>query len=293
MQRFASRLVQSFGIIALFLGAALLGTATGVLFAFVGDLPQISALDDYSPSTITRVLGRDGSVVGEFATERRRSSPTSRFPKSCATRSSRPRTASSSATAASASRASSSRSCKDVVYQRALGRQHAHAAARAQAVPDRRHDARNARSRKRCSRSRSRSGTRSRKSSRCTATRCPGATARTASRRRRSSTSPSPAKDLTLDEAAMIAGIIQSNVRQSPYVNMQAAMRRRNYTLDRMVDEGFITRGRGRRRQEAADRHARRSRRRRRRSRRTSSRPSACTSKNGTARRRSTKTASS
>ena len=71
MQRLASRLVKSFGLIALFLAAALLGTATGVLFAFVGDLPQISALDDYSPSTITRVVGRDGAVVGEFATERR------------------------------------------------------------------------------------------------------------------------------------------------------------------------------------------------------------------------------
>lgn len=71
MRRLGSRLVQSFGLIALFLGAALLGTTTGVLFAFVGDLPQISALDDYSPSTITRVTGRDGSLVGEFATERR------------------------------------------------------------------------------------------------------------------------------------------------------------------------------------------------------------------------------
>src|ERR1044071_5898573 len=64
-------LVRSFGIIALFLGAAFAGTAGGVLFAFVGDLPQISALDDYSPSTITRVLGRDGSTIGDFATERR------------------------------------------------------------------------------------------------------------------------------------------------------------------------------------------------------------------------------
>ena len=40
-----------------------------------------------------------------------------------------------------------------------------------------------------------------------------------------------PAKDLTLEEAALIAGILQGNVRQSPYVNMDAAMRRRNYTL--------------------------------------------------------------
>src|SRR5436189_5083310 len=67
----AMRLVRSFGLVALFLAAAFFGIASGVLFAFVGDLPQISALDDYSPSTITRVLGRDGSVVGEFASERR------------------------------------------------------------------------------------------------------------------------------------------------------------------------------------------------------------------------------
>ena len=71
MRRLSARLVRSFGVIALFLVAALLGTASGVLFAFVGDLPQISALDDYAPATITKVLGRDGSVVGEFAIERR------------------------------------------------------------------------------------------------------------------------------------------------------------------------------------------------------------------------------
>ena len=65
------RLVRGFGLTALFIAAAFFGIASGVILAFVGDLPQISALDNYSPSTITRVLGRDGSVVGEFATERR------------------------------------------------------------------------------------------------------------------------------------------------------------------------------------------------------------------------------
>jgi penicillin-binding protein 1A len=64
-------LARTFGFATLFLAAALAGTISGVLFAFVGDLPQISALDDYSPGTVTRVLGRDGAVVGEFATERR------------------------------------------------------------------------------------------------------------------------------------------------------------------------------------------------------------------------------
>ncbi len=50
---------------------AALGAASGVLFAYAGDLPQISALDDYAPSTITRVYASGGEVVGEFATERR------------------------------------------------------------------------------------------------------------------------------------------------------------------------------------------------------------------------------
>jgi len=42
-----------------------------VLFAYSGDLPEVSALDDYSPNTITRVLGKDHQLVGEFAVERR------------------------------------------------------------------------------------------------------------------------------------------------------------------------------------------------------------------------------
>ena len=46
-------------------------SSAGVLFVYAGDLPQISALDDYAPSTITRVYAADGAVVGEFATERR------------------------------------------------------------------------------------------------------------------------------------------------------------------------------------------------------------------------------
>ena len=58
-------------VVALFLRAALLGTVGGFLFAYGGDLPEISALDDYQPNTITRLLARDGHVIGEFATERR------------------------------------------------------------------------------------------------------------------------------------------------------------------------------------------------------------------------------
>lgn len=65
------RVAQRAGLVALFVAAALLGTLSGVLFTFADDLPEISALDDYKPSTITRLLARDGQVIGEFATERR------------------------------------------------------------------------------------------------------------------------------------------------------------------------------------------------------------------------------
>ena len=65
------RLARRAALIALFLIAAVAGTLGGLLFAYAGDLPQISALDNYRPNTITRVLARDGQEVGSFATERR------------------------------------------------------------------------------------------------------------------------------------------------------------------------------------------------------------------------------
>ena len=49
------------------------------------------------------------------------------------------------------------------------------------------------------------------------------------------------AKDVSIEEAALIAGILQANVRQSPYVNREAALRRRNYALGRMAEVGYIT----------------------------------------------------
>jgi penicillin-binding protein 1A len=70
-RRVAVRVARQAGLVILFVVAALLGTLSGVLVAFAGDLPEISALDDYRPSTITRLLARDGQTIGEFATERR------------------------------------------------------------------------------------------------------------------------------------------------------------------------------------------------------------------------------
>src|SRR4030095_16894299 len=65
------RVVRNAGLIALFIVAALLGTVGGVLFAYSSDIPEVTALDSYQPHTITRLLARDGRVIGEFAIERR------------------------------------------------------------------------------------------------------------------------------------------------------------------------------------------------------------------------------
>jgi penicillin-binding protein 1A len=69
-RRVALRVAQA-GLVLLFVIAAVLGTLSGVLVAFAGDVPEISALDDYRPNTITHILARDGQTIGEFATERR------------------------------------------------------------------------------------------------------------------------------------------------------------------------------------------------------------------------------
>ena len=63
--------VKQAGLIGAFTAAGLLGAATGVLFAYSPDLPEITELDDYAPNTITRVYSRYGEVIGEFATQRR------------------------------------------------------------------------------------------------------------------------------------------------------------------------------------------------------------------------------
>ena len=50
---------------------ATLGLVSGAIFAYAPDLAIIAELDDYAPGTITRIHARDGQLIGEFATERR------------------------------------------------------------------------------------------------------------------------------------------------------------------------------------------------------------------------------
>jgi penicillin-binding protein 1A len=234
------RLVRNFGLVALFLAAALFGIASGVMFAFVGDLPQISALDDYSPGTITRVLGRDGSVVGEFATERRQLVTYDQIPVNL-------RNAIIAAEDAAFFSHSGLRferifvsAVKDMFRMRkgfgasTLTQQ----LARKLFLTDDKTWERKIKE------------------------------ALLAIQIEKRYTKPEiftlycnkmywghgvygveaasqlyfakSAHDLTLDEAAMIAGILEGNVKQSPYVNMPAAVFRRNYALDRMAAEGYI-----------------------------------------------------
>src|SRR6185436_12133830 len=48
-----------------------LGATAGVLFVYNSDLPQVDQLEDYRPSLITEVYADDGQVIGSFALERR------------------------------------------------------------------------------------------------------------------------------------------------------------------------------------------------------------------------------
>jgi penicillin-binding protein 1A len=65
------RVARRAGIAALFVLTVLLGSLGGVLFAYADDVAEVSALDDYQPNTITRLLAENGAQIGEFATERR------------------------------------------------------------------------------------------------------------------------------------------------------------------------------------------------------------------------------
>ena len=71
MAHYVIRVARNAGLVALFIAVAMLGALSGVLFAYAADLPQVSALDNYTPSTITRIYSASGQAIGEFATQRR------------------------------------------------------------------------------------------------------------------------------------------------------------------------------------------------------------------------------
>jgi penicillin-binding protein 1A len=246
--RLAVRYARYTGIAALFIAAALLGTISGVLFAYSDDLPEVSALDNYSPNTITRVVGRNGQLVGEFAVERRVVVRYGDIPphlrnailaaedagffehsgfsisrmflalmRDIATRGKSPggstitqqlsRDLFAQEIGFSIGNRSWERKIKETLVSMRIEKRYTKEEIFTFYANQiyYGHGAY-------------------------------GVEAASQLYFRKS------IKDLTLEEAAILAGIIQNNVRQSPFVNPEATKRRRNYALERMAEEGFITR---------------------------------------------------
>jgi penicillin-binding protein 1A len=65
------KLLKIIVVIALFAIAAVGGALTGLVLAYQRDLPLIQELENYEPSVITQVFADDGSVIAEFAVEKR------------------------------------------------------------------------------------------------------------------------------------------------------------------------------------------------------------------------------
>lgn len=240
MATYVVRIARSAGLIALFVLAAVLGIATGVMFAYAGDLPRISALDDYAPSTITRVYGARGEIVGEFAVQRREVipyegiSPTLRQAILAAEDADFERHFGFSIPRIVVT------AINDVIHRRLYGASTlTQQLARKLFLTDEKTPDRKIKEliltiqiEKRYTK---------REIFTLYANQMyfgHGVYGVEAAARLYFGKS---AKDVVLEEAALIAGILQGNVRQSPYVNMDAALRRRNYTLGRMAEVGFIT----------------------------------------------------
>jgi len=243
----AIRYARHAGIAALFVMAALLGTLAGVLFAYSGDLPEVSALDNYAPNTITRVLGKNNQLVGEFAVERRVVIHYNDIPENLR----QAILAAEDGDFFEHAGLSISRMMLALVRDIVSSGRVPGGSTLTQQL------ARNLFATNIGFTTGDRSWERKIKES------------LVAVQIEKRYTKPEiftmycnqiyfghgaygveaasqlyfrkPARELALEEAATIAGIIQGNVRQSPFVNPEATRRRRNYALDRMADEGFIT----------------------------------------------------
>jgi penicillin-binding protein 1A len=236
-------LARQASIVALFLLAAVLGILTGVLVAYAGDLPQVSALDEYTPRTITRLYATDGRLIGEFATERRVLLKYNDIPPVL-------RHAILAAEDSDFEHHVGIRPMRllvtvvrNLVYERRLF--YAGASTLTQQLARKLF----LKPEKTIERKVKEALLALQIEKRYTKPEIftlycnqmnfdRGAYGVEAAARLYFGKS---VKDLKLEEAAMIAGILQLPERQSPYVNQKWATQRRNYALQRMADEGYIT----------------------------------------------------
>ncbi len=240
MAAFVVRIAHQATIILLFIGAAVLGTVAGLVFAFAGDLPQISALDDYAPSTITRVYASRGEMVGEFAIERRdvvkydQISPHLRQALIAAEDQGFNSHVGLSMTRIvitavkdilSGDRAGASTLTQQLARNLFLTNEKTWERKAKEAILTIQIEKRYTKP----------------EIITLYCNHVPWGHGRYGAEAASRLYFNKAAKDLTLEEAAMLAGIVQAPARQSPYVNPDASLRRRNYALQRMADEGFIT----------------------------------------------------
>ena len=81
MQAFLSRLLKWLALAAAALVVVVIGLAAFWLITLTRDLPSIETLQDYAPPVTTRVYAGNGTVLGEFAHERRIFVPAAFIPK--------------------------------------------------------------------------------------------------------------------------------------------------------------------------------------------------------------------
>jgi len=65
------KLIDRVALAFLLLCSILLGAASGLLFVYASDLPEIRALETYRPTVVTEIYADDGQLVGSFALQRR------------------------------------------------------------------------------------------------------------------------------------------------------------------------------------------------------------------------------
>jgi penicillin-binding protein 1A len=65
------KLIDRVALAFLLLCAIALGAASGLLFVYASDLPEIRALETYRPNVVTEMYADDGQLVGSFALQRR------------------------------------------------------------------------------------------------------------------------------------------------------------------------------------------------------------------------------
>ncbi len=81
MQNFLPRFLRWLGLAAAALAVVLIGFAGFWLYTLTRDLPTVDTLQDYEPPVTTRVYAGNGTVLGEYAHERRIFVPASFIPK--------------------------------------------------------------------------------------------------------------------------------------------------------------------------------------------------------------------